>query len=285
MISRCYLEIINTCNLHCKFCPKTTRRKHIMSIEEFENLTDKLRNEVKFLYFHLMGEPLLHPRLSEFISIAHNKGFVPIITTNGTLLNHQESLINAKPYKIQISLQAHEGNTSESPYEYIYNVVQFALKAAKSGIIIILRLWNEGGAETLNKQITETIQALIPTQWKERHDGWKINDNLFIEFDKVFEWPNIDTKPIEDNSLFCHALRNQIGVLVDGTVVPCCLDHNGDINLGNLHQATLAEILNSQRAKNIYNGFSNHTAIEELCQRCGYAKVKNYRNSEKNNNL
>lgn len=277
MISRCYLEIINTCNLHCKFCPKTTRRKHIMSIEEFENLTNKLRNEVKFLYFHLMGEPLLHPLLSDFVSIAHNKDFVPIITTNGTLLNNQDSLICAKPYKIQISLQAHEGNTSDNPDEYINNVVQFALKAAKSDIIIILRLWNEGGAETLNTQIIKKIQSLIPTQWKERHDGWKISENIYIEFDKVFEWPNINNIPSDDKVLFCHALRNQIGVLVDGTVVPCCLDHNGDINLGNLHQNTLAEILNSPKAKNIFDGFSKHTAIEELCQGCGYAKIKKYR--------
>ena len=248
-----------------------------MSTEEFELLTNKLQGEVKFLYFHLMGEPLLHPQLPTFITRAQLKGFTPIITTNGTLLAQKEALIEAKPYKIQISLQAHEGNTLESPDDYVKSVMQFALPASKAGIIIILRLWNEGGAESQNKRIIEQLRSFISTTWTPRHDGWKLADNLYLEHDKAFEWPDINIETTNDNSLFCHALRNQIGVLVDGTVVPCCLDHEGDIPLGNLHQSTLTEILNSERAKRLYEGFSNHCATEELCKRCGYASSKKFR--------
>ena len=145
MITRCYLEITNRCNLNCAFCPKTTRKGHQLTLEEFNSLTNKLEGYIKFLYFHLMGEPFLHPLLPQFITIAHQKGFIPILTTNGTLLGNAQSVIDAHPHKVQISLQAHEGNTKENPEEYIREVMHFAKEAARQGIIIVLRLWNEGG--------------------------------------------------------------------------------------------------------------------------------------------
>ena len=110
MITRCYLEITNICNLDCIFCPKTSRPKRSLSSEEFDFLTDRLRGRIKFLYFHLMGEPLLHARLPEFVRVARAKGFVPVITTNGTLLSRAGALIDALPHKVQVSLHSHEGN-------------------------------------------------------------------------------------------------------------------------------------------------------------------------------
>ena len=238
---------------------------------EFETLTDKLRGHVRFLYFHLMGEPFLHPHLSQFIYVAKEKGFVPVLTTNGTLLSDAEDVIAAHPHKIQISLHSHEGNGKESPETYIEEVMNFALKASNQGIIIILRLWNEGGYDSANEQILQLIARFQQHPWTKRNDGWKLTDNLYIEFDKMFEWPDESRDFYTDNNIFCYALRNQIGVLVDGSVVPCCLDHEGDMALGNLFEQSFEEILASTRACSIYDGFTNHKAVETMCQRCGYA--------------
>ena len=273
MISRCYLEITNICNLNCLFCPKTDREKAYLTIEEFNTLTDKLRGEINFLYFHLMGEPLLHPRLTEFIAIAREKGFVPIITTNGTLLSKAHNLTETGLHKIQISLHSQEGNAKENLEEYIRDVMEFSLLAAKNGIIVVLRLWNEGGYNSKNETIMNHIAEHVQRPWTSRYDGWKICENLYLEMDSVFEWPDTERDELSQNESFCYALRNQIGVLVDGTVVPCCLDHAGAIKLGNLHTQTLDEILSSPRAKAIYDGFTRHEAVEPLCKRCGYANV------------
>ena len=273
MISRCYLEITNICNLNCLFCPKTDREKAYLTIEEFNTLTDKLRGEINFLYFHLMGEPLLHPRLTEFIGIAREKGFVPIITTNGTLLSKAHNLTETGLHKIQISLHSQEGNAKEDLEEYIRDVMEFSLRAAKNGIIVVLRLWNEGGYNSKNETIMNHIAEHVQRPWTSRYDGWKICENLYLEIDSVFEWPDTERDELSQNESFCYALRNQIGVLVDGTVVPCCLDHAGTIKLGNLHTQTLGEILSSPRAKAIYDGFTRHEAVEPLCKRCGYANV------------
>ena len=273
MISRCYLEITNICNLNCLFCPKTDREKAYLTIEEFNTLTDKLRGEINFLYFHLMGEPLLHPRLTEFIAIAREKGFVPIITTNGTLLSKAHNLTETGLHKIQISLHSQEGNAKENLEEYIRDVMDFSLLAAKNGIIVVLRLWNEGGYNSKNETIMNHIAEHVQRPWTTRYDGWKICENLYLEMDSIFEWPDSGREELSQDESFCYALRNQIGVLVDGSVVPCCLDHAGAIKLGNLHTQTLGEILSSPRAKAIYDGFTRHEAVEPLCKRCGYANV------------
>lgn len=273
MISRCYLEITNICNLNCLFCPKTDREKAYLSIDEFNTLTDKLVGEINFLYFHLMGEPLLHSRVKEFIAIAREKDFIPIITTNGTLLSKAHDLIDSGLHKIQISLHSQEGNAKENLGEYIHNVMDFSLSAAKRGIIVVLRLWNEGGYNSKNETIMDHIAEHVQRPWTSRYDGWKICDNLYLEMDSIFEWPDAKGEEVATEECFCYALRNQIGVLVDGTVVPCCLDHAGAVKLGNLHTQSLSEILSSPRAKAIYDGFTRHEAVEPLCKRCGYANV------------
>lgn len=130
MITRCYLEITNVCNLSCVFCPKTERAKHTLTLDEFDTLTSQLEGKVKFLYFHLMGEPFLHPLLPQFVLMARHKGFVPIITTNGTLLSRRADLLDALPHKIQISLHSHEGNAKENLAGYVDEVMAFSLEAA-----------------------------------------------------------------------------------------------------------------------------------------------------------
>lgn len=278
MIFRCYLEITNVCNLNCMFCPKTDRVRRFLSLEEFDRLTNKLVGNVKFLYFHLMGEPFLHPRLSEFIRMARSKGFVPVLTTNGTLLSKSYEVIDAKPNKIQISLHSHEGNGKGNLDLYIKEVMEFATEAALHGVIVVMRLWNQGGYNQENEQILELVARYLPRPWTQRHDGWKLTENLYIEFDGMFEWPDGSREGYQAEKIFCYALRNQIGVLVDGSVVPCCLDHAGDIVLGNLFEQSFGEIVSSPRAKALYDGFTNHTAVEDLCRRCGYAAVtKRYR--------
>lgn len=273
MISRCYLEITNKCNLQCVFCPGTKRAVRRLTVEEFDTLTNRLRGEVQFLYFHLMGEPLLHPDLPTFVRMAREKGFVPVLTTNGTLLDRRAELADCGLHKIQISLHAHEGNELTHPDRYLQGVMHFALEAAEHGTIVVLRLWNQGGFDQSNDVLLNIIAQYVPRPWTERYDGWKIAHNIYIEYDHMFEWPDKEGMECGEEEVFCYALRNQVGVLVDGTVVPCCLDSAGAVPLGNLFTQSLQEIITSPRARALYEGFSRHTATEELCRRCNYAAV------------
>ncbi len=274
MIDKAYLEITNNCNLACTFCHGTRRARHFVSEAEFELLTDRLAGEVKFLYFHLMGEPLLHPLLPKFVERAWEKGFYPILTTNGSLLDRRgEELLAALPYKISISLHAPAANAAFADPNYFTQCIDFAKRAAAKGCITVLRLWNIGGdGEAENDGILERLHEAFPGEWPpSHHESVRLaKDKVFLEWGEHFDWPDLNA--VEgDGNLFCRALGDQVGVLCDGTVVPCCLDADGVIALGNLHDTPLADILASPRARAIREGFLCRRASEELCRRCGYA--------------
>lgn len=274
MIDRCYIEITNTCNLDCHFCPKHQRKRRQLSAEEFDLLTDKVRGKVCFLYFHLMGEPLLHPLLPQFITMTREKGFKTVLTSNGTLLHRAINLLDTLPHKVQLSLHSHESNARGELSSYMEEVMNFATQAAAKGTCVVLRLWNQGGMDKENELVMDYIAEYVPRPWKERPDGFRLCDNLYLEFDRKFEWPSANASSAK-REVFCKALLKQIGVLSDGSLVPCCLDHNGDVVLGNLFHQSLEEILSSPRAQAMIEGFQHHTATEALCQNCESALVRN----------
>lgn len=280
MLDKIYLEITNVCNFDCSFCHKTIRPKKLMTLEEFETLTEKLVGKAKYLYFHLMGEPTLHPLLPDFIDIGRKKGFIPMLTTNGSLLGTKgERLLEHLPYKISISLHAPEANPAFADENYLNNCISFARKAAERGCIIALRLWNVG-TDADNSEIVNKLHNEFSGEWKPIRGGTslRLSEHLFLEYGEHFEWPDLLGERFPaDTDCFCYALRNHIGILVDGTVVPCCLDSDGNLSLGNLFQNDLETILRSKRALNLFNGFSKHRAVESFCQSCGF--IKNFRNS------
>ena len=269
-----YLEITNRCNLSCAFCPGTKRTARSLSEEEFTLLAERVSGFAEYLYFHLMGEPTAHALLPGFIEISRSLGMKPIITTNGTLLKKRSAeIIGASPYKINISLHAFEANPTGMPFEeYISDCLDFAKSSAASGIITVLRLWNldgraDGALNEKNGQILNMMHELFPEEWVKTRSGEKLCERVFLEWGDKFDWPDSDAEVLSGSG-FCYGLRDQIGVLSDGTVVPCCLDSNGDIPLGNLFERPLDEILSSERARAIYDGFTAHKCHEDLCKRC-----------------
>ena len=230
-----YLEISNICNLSCRFCPGTRRPKRAMTVEEFSILLPKLRPYTDYLYFHLMGEPLLHPKLETFLHIAAEQGFRVILTTNGTLLKKQQKMLLDAPglHKINISLHAFEANDLSVPFEeYLHDCFAFG-RAMNGKKLVVYRLWNQGGEDSQNQKILETMHQYFPGNWIKERLGTRIGDRTYLEYGDKFDWPDL-TAAEGDSRVFCYGLRDQLGILCDGTVVPCCLDHEGDLALGNL---------------------------------------------------
>lgn len=268
-----YLEISNLCNLNCAFCPKTRRAPHAMEEAEFRSLLPKLRPYSDYLYFHLMGEPLCHPLLERFLTLAGEEGFKVILTTNGTLLPKKQEMLLRSPalHKLNISLHAFEANDLDMPFrQYLDGCFTFG-KAAAGKKLLVYRLWNQGGADSRNQEILSHLEQYFPKPWVKERKGIRIGEKVYLEYGDKFDWPDL-TAPEGSQRVFCYGLRDQLGVLCDGTVVPCCLDHEGDIALGNLHEQSLEDILETDRAKSIYQGFLEGNAPEELCRKCGYAR-------------
>lgn len=273
MLKKAYLEITNVCNLSCTFCPGTKRESRFLTQAEFDLLTDRLRGRVPYLYFHLMGEPLLHPLLGRFLQIAGDKGFRVMLTTNGTLLHERaETLLSAPAlHKINLSLQSFEANPGGDIENYVNQCADFARRASEEGKLCELRLWNHGGLESLNERILEILRTHFPEPWESSPRSVKLRDRVWLAEDDRFDWPDLGAAD-RGERCFCYGLRDQIGVLCDGTVVPCCLDHNGEQPLGNLFLQSLEEIMSTEAAQAIYRGFSQRRAVSPLCRRCGYAR-------------
>lgn len=272
MYSRIYVEITNICNMNCSFCHGHSRTLKQMTIEEFKTILDKITGYTKYIYYHLMGEPLTHPDLPEFIKTASDKGFKSMITTNGTLLNKLgDKILDSGIHKVNISVHSFENGTEEQFETYLKNLVDFAIKAHKKGVIVVFRLWNNGFDNGRNDKITDYFKLKINDKWSENSKGFKILDKMFLEYGERFSWPDIYAD-VQGDDVFCFGLRDHIGILSDGTVVPCCLDSDGVIKLGNIFNENLSDILDSERAKAIKAGFDCRNAVEELCRKCGYAQ-------------
>ena len=117
----------------------------------------------------------------------------------------------------------------------------------------------------------DRLRNLLPGEWTKNTRGYRIRDKVFLEYGEQFDWPDTDA-PEGDDRIACYGMRDHFGILCDGTVVPCCLDSEGVIALGNVFTEELTDILSSERAAAICRGFQNRKAAEELYRRCGYAR-------------
>ena len=277
-----YVEITNICNLSCNFCPKTSRKLKFMEKEEFQLIINKIKPYTDHIYFHLMGEPFLNKELETFLEISRENQLKVNITTNGTLINEVKSILlkAAALRQVNISLHSFEANEEQIDFnKYISNIIDFTLEAAENtNIICSLRLWNLDTKYSASNNMNVDIFKLLEKEFEincdlreslKEKNSFKLRKNVYISMGEKFKWPSLKVDELGERA-FCYGLRDQIGVLVDGTVVPCCLDSEGSIPLGNIFESDLEEILDSKRAKSIYNGFSERKVVEELCKRCGF---------------
>ena len=272
MYTRVYLEITNICNKSCSFCPKNRRVPHSMTMEEFDLAVRSIAPVTDYLYYHVMGEPLLHPLLPTFIRRAAELGLKSAVTTNGTLLpDRGRELIESGVYKVNVSVHSFEDGSDEEYADYLNGCLDFADEASRSGVLTVLRLWNKGVSDTKNSETESAIFARFGEPESVSARGARIRDKLHLEYGDRFIWPDCEAAELGEK-VYCHGLHDHFGVLSDGSVIPCCLDHEGDMTLGNIFRTPLEEILSGDRAVRIRSGFEKKTAVEELCRKCAYAR-------------
>lgn len=280
--SKIYVEITNVCNLKCSFCSETKRENKFMNIVEFENICKKINQYTNLIALHVKGEPLLNPNLEGILYICHKYKLKVNITTNATLFDKKMDIILKSKAIRQINFSLHSAEQNGMDKESYLKKVFVAADEIHNNtdIIISYRLWNLQNIK--ENSINHDILKMIGKHYKienivdmaRNNHFLKCAENVYLNQDLEFEWPNIEREKISDCGK-CYGLRNQIAILVNGDVVPCCLDAEGNILLGNIFRNTLEEILNSRRSKEIIEGFQKGKLVEELCTKCGYIKKFN----------
>ena len=276
MFKKIYIEITNICNLNCKFCLETNRKKEYISVENFEKIIKKIHKYTNLVFLHVKGEPLLHGDLEQILKILEKYNLKTNITTNGTLIKENLYIIKKSKVIRQINFSIHSIMQNEKfDNQYIRNIFE-SVEELKN-VIISYRLWNLQNIKEndVNNDIIKSIENYYNIQNLKKqlieNDFFKLRENLFINQDTEFTWPNINQNSIIEKGR-CLALKEQVAILVDGTVVPCCLDNNGDIPLGNIFEETMEEIINKPQSLIIKKNFENSIITCKLCKTCGFLK-------------
>ena len=280
--NRVHIEVTNICGLACSFCPPKLQPTKTMSLDFFEKVLSELKPFTKSLAFHVMGDPLTLSNLSHYLDIASRYGFEVELTTSGYYLKKTapEVLFHRAVRQLNISLNSYNKNSLNLSFEDYMDGVLWACGNKLESYpkpFINLRVWNldEALSEAeFNTMLFERVENFFKVEidleniYKERVKSLRLASKVLLNFDNYFEWPSLQSK--HDSDATCYGLKSHIGILADGSVVPCCLDGEGVINLGNLHDTPLKEVLNSQRAEAMIEGFKEAKAVEELCRKCSY---------------
>ncbi len=276
---KAYLEITNICNRQCTFCPGTSREKQFVPPDVAACRLAQLKGIADELYLHLLGEPLLHPQFAEIAELCRECGIPVNLTTNGTLLDERKAeILLGNPVFRQINFSLQALNAEELPI--LKKILEFCRNALRERpeLYLNLRFWDlpeDFELQEKQKLFLNTVfeeLALPAPETLKFHQNWRslnLAGRLYIHSGAVFEWL-VNAGGKGEGKAFCYGLRNQFGILADGTVVPCCLDSEGSIPLGNVTQEPLRNILDSVRAVSIREGFRRGRAVEELCRRCTY---------------
>jgi len=275
-----YIEITNRCNLSCDFCPKNIRKLQDMAPKNFNYILNEIKEYTDLIYLHVKGEPLIHPNIKEIFEICDKNNIMVNLTTNGTLIKKNvEILSNAKSLRqINISIHSAVQNKKEEKeiIKYMYNIFE-CVERLKHNTIISYRLWNVNSINE-NEHNKLTLEMLgnrynVPMLYNiaKENNFVKLDDNVYLNQDIEFKWPNINSQEISCTGM-CLGLKNQIAILVNGDVIPCCLDENANILLGNIFENTVEEIIYSDRARKIIEGFNQNKLEEKLCRTCGFRK-------------
>lgn len=270
-----YVEITNTCNKNCSFCLGSENKKTQMNLMQFERVLQQIKPHTNYIYLHIKGEPLIHNDFKGIIDLCSKYDIIVNITTNGSLLHKQVDIIlKSKAIRqINISLQSIEEEKDISQFDSILDNVELLLN--KTGIIFVYRLW-----ALKNNQLSEINKMLVDKLINYyKLDNLKddifsnanieLKTNLYLNKAEIFEWPSMDNDYVGDEG-FCYGLKSHVGILSDGTVIPCCLDSQGIMNLGNIFNEEFNDILNKPRTRKIIEGFKNGVITEELCKKCSY---------------
>ncbi|AXP09325.1 radical SAM/SPASM domain-containing protein [Campylobacter hepaticus] len=276
-----YIELSDICGLKCDFCPSKKASRGIMSVDNFSKLAKQIYDKSEIFTFHLLGDPLLLDNLENYLQIAKNYEMKLEITTSGFYFSSKNSKLlleydNIR--QINISLMAFLSQKKLTLKEYLKPILAFCKEHLENKKLsfINLRLWNLDAYFKAPKENDEIYKFLAQEFGVEIFTHLaknRLQRHILLHQDKLFKWPNLKEKAFYKKGK-CHALKEQIGILSNGNLVPCCLDTQGDIYLGNVFKDDFIKLLKSPHVEAMKKAFKKNERIEKLCQTCEFFKTR-----------
>lgn len=270
-IKRIYIEITNICNLTCSFCSTHHRENKMLSLDEFSSIIQDVKQYTKYIYLHVQGEPLTHPDFNKILYICDENEMQVQLVTNGTFLyKYLDIYSHPSLRKISISLQSIEYQ-SVNLEDYMHTLITFIdYSATFKHPIVEVRFWrNDQYDLPKTKKCMDILNEKYTLSLTERNNHYRIKENIYVDFDNMFSWPGLENMPLEKNGT-CLGAKTQIAILSNGDVVPCCLDTDAHVLLGNIFKNDLNTILHDEPYKKLVKEFNDHKIENPFCLRCTY---------------
>jgi radical SAM protein with 4Fe4S-binding SPASM domain len=253
-----------------------------MDLEFFESIVQQAKPFTKEIACHVVGDSLTLSNLGDYLDIIHKYNMKAMLTTSGYFMKKHpyETLFHPAVKQINVSLNAFNKNDTSITFEqYMKPILALCYEKVKQEkeLFINLRMWNLDemmSEKAFNTELFEWLQSafnvvldlnkLDPKEQK----SIRLDNKVLLHFDNYFEWPSLKN-PMYGHGT-CQGLSSHIGILANGEVIPCCLDSDGVMALGNLHKQRLADVVYGTRATAMIEGFKHAQCSEELCLKCSY---------------
>ncbi|WQT08045.1 SPASM domain-containing protein [Helicobacter pylori] len=276
-----YIELSDICGLQCSFCPNHKNIRGVMPLELFEKICKEAAPLTPIITFHVLGDPCKLKNLNHYLNAAKRFSLKVDLVTSGAYLHNFETLLQDAIYQISISLDAGLDNHNKlNQHRYIQKILEFCRYKCEKNSEVFLNLRIQDSTlekhQNLIKPFLESFECVSLETLKSQGRA-RLFKKSFLNIQKTFKWPNLNAQnPLnqESKTPYCYGLIKQIAILSNGVVVPCCMDTQAHINLGDLNHTPLKDILNSQKAMAIKTHFLKGEALELLCKNCSYPLIR-----------
>ncbi len=264
-MKRVYLEITNACNLNCSFCTNAKGHSYL-DIDTIDNYLLQIKQVTNYIYLHVLGEPLLHPKFNEIMDLLDKYDFNLQLVTNGTLLSKYPNILSHKSLR-KLSISLHSLNNLDIDDNY-FNILDKLIEN-NNDKIIELRFYDLNNLDQKLNNYLNTLDNKYHFKDTKKDKSYKLKDKVYIYCLDMFKWPSINDEEIGETG-YCHGLKDQLAILHNGIVTSCCLDPYGENNLGDLNNNSLKEILESTKYKKALSELKNRHLVLPLCKKCTY---------------
>ncbi len=276
-----YVELSDICGLQCGFCPNPKNIRGVMPLELFEKVCKEAAPLTQMITLHVLGDPCKLKNLKLYLNIAKRFSLKVDLVTSGVYLHDFETLLQDVIYQISISLDAGlDDHNKLNQHRYIQKILEFCRYKFEKNSEVFLNLRIQDSTlekhQDAIKPFLETFEVISLEALKSQGRA-RLFKKSFLNIQKTFKWPSLNApNPLNQESKipYCYGLIKQIAILSDGVVVPCCMDTQASINLGNLNHTPLKDILKSQKATAIKTHFLKGEALEPLCKNCSYPLIR-----------
>lgn len=311
-IDEIYIEITNRCNFNCAFCPNSImkRPRGLMTEKMFRSVIDQLAKTklAKRITFHLMGEPLLHPKFAEFLAYAKKKKqYIHLISNISLIKGDKLKDIMKNVSLLELSLQSYSAESFSQRgtrldygqyLQTVRDIIEAKFANRSDTIIKISVIENSLNIiKNFRKDIdvinsSARLEQFLEKYWYkffeslakkyalkfQKPKNYKLNGfiqeflpGVFLATRWATTWGNNladKNKVIPAWRAKCDGLWQQLGILWDGRVVPCCGDYDGQVVLGDLTKRSLLEIVKSEKYQKIKAGFRQGVLLHPYCKKC-----------------